>query len=94
MTDEEKNLIIDYRNTFESPQGERVLKDLRKIFNFDVSVQPLGIDGHIDSYKVVRNEGCRSVIIHILRKIEKDFDDKKQEEAVHKDIIEKKGEIL
>jgi hypothetical protein len=92
MTDEERQLIIDYKETFDNDRGKRVLADLRRIFQFDLSVVPRGDDGHIDIYEVMRNEGRRSVIIHILKKTEKDFDEKKQESAVHNDNILKKGE--
>lgn len=73
MTPEEEKkeqLKMDYLETFTSPAGKRVLADLRRLSHFDLSIIPTGNDGHIDVYNVMRNEGMRAVLIHILRKIE------------------------
>lgn len=83
MTDENKRLCQDCRNIFEAADGERVLKHLRKVFQYDKSVIPRGLDGHIDANEVMRNEGQRSVIRHILLKMSTDPEEEKQKEAVH-----------
>lgn len=81
MTEEEikEQLKIDYLETFTSPHGQRVLEDLRKLSRFDYSVVPTGNDGHVDALDVMRNEGMRAVVIHILRKIEKKKEEKQTE---------------
>ncbi len=87
MTDEEKTiqLVMDYKRTFETLEGKRVLANLRKISRFDLSVIPTGNDGHTDIYEVMRNEGQRSVVLHILKKIETDLSKPKQTEAISKE---------
>lgn len=71
MTKEEKQKLIDYQETFNGPHGRRVLKDLMKHSNFNYSVVPKDNAGRIDVSEVLRREGQRSVIIHIIRQMEK-----------------------
>ena len=83
ITEEEKKeqLIRDYKNTFGSPEGERVLGDLRRHANIDLSIVPTDNNGQIDIYQVMKNEGQRAVVIHILRRIRTDLDKPKQTKA-------------
>lgn len=83
MTDEERQLYIDFKELFGSDRGKRVLANLRKVFNFDVSVIPRDNIGRTDIYEVLRNEGKRTVIIYILHKKNADLDEAKQKEAIH-----------
>lgn len=88
MTDEEKRevdaeqLIRDYKYTFGSPDGKRVLEDLKRLANYDLVLVPLDNNGRIDSHQVMRNEGNREVVVHILRKIKTDLGKPKQTEAI------------
>lgn len=89
MTDEEKKreeaveqLIRDYKFTFGSPDSERVVSDLKKLANYDLVLVPLDNNDRIDSHQVMFNEGQRSVIVHILRKIKVDLGKPKQTEAI------------
>lgn len=83
MTPEEKKeqVVKDYLEVFTSPHGKRVLVDLRRLSHFDFSVIPTGNDGHTDTYDVMRNEGMRAVVIHILRKIEPEPKEERQTES-------------
>lgn len=71
MTDAEKQKLIDYRETFNGKHGAKVLEDLKKHSNFNYSVVPKDSMGRIDVSEVLRREGQRSVIIHIIRQLEK-----------------------
>lgn len=88
MTDEEKRvetteqLIRDYKYTFGSPDSGRVVGDLKRLANYDLVLVPLDNSGRIDSHQVMFNEGQRSVIVHILRKIKVDLGKPKQTEAI------------
>jgi hypothetical protein len=68
---EDIQLITDYQNCFTSDSGKKVLENLRTVFNFDQSVIPIGGDEHIDVNRLIRNEGQRSVLIHILTQLKK-----------------------
>jgi hypothetical protein len=78
---EAKQLIIDYKYTFGSEQSKRVLEDLRKLANLNRSVIPRDREGRIDPLEVMRNEGQRSVVVHIYTKIAKNPNEVKQKEA-------------
>ena len=71
MNSEQKQLLIDYKMAFNTEGGKRIIKDLMNISNFNVSVIPRDGTGKIDPFDVVRREGQRSVIIHIIRQMEK-----------------------
>jgi len=79
----DRQLIIDYKQTFQSPQGERVLNNLKELAKYRVSYWPNGMDGHTDIYEVCREEGKRAVINHILIMLEKN-PDKLQTDMVNK----------
>lgn len=63
---------IDYQQCFGSEHGKRVLGHLKKLAMFNVAVVPRGADGKIDALEVMRQEGMRSVIIHIENQLKKD----------------------
>lgn len=73
MNDEAKKLVLAYQGCFSSDNGKLVIADLRRVFKFDMSVVPIGEDAHIDVNRLIRNEGQRSVLIHILTQITKDL---------------------
>ena len=70
-TEDQKQLLISYNEVFNGPHGKRVLKDLMKHANFNYAVVPKDNTGKIDVSEVLRREGQRSVIIHIIRQMEK-----------------------
>ena len=90
MTDEEKStrLTRAYKRYFggDDPEGNMILADLKSKAGFDLSIVPLGTDEHIDIYQVMRNEGQRSVIIHILRQVAKDLDKTQQTETIDEGV--------
>jgi len=68
MARKKLNEIHDsYRAVFDSPDGERVLEHLVKVGFVDISTHTPG-DSHDTAYK----EGKRSIVISILRFIERD----------------------
>jgi hypothetical protein len=75
--DEKKQLIGDYRNTFGSEEGKRVLANLKSGARYNVAMVPKGHDGHIDIHEMMRQEGKRSMIIHIETMLNKDPYEKK-----------------
>lgn len=83
MTDEQRQLVIDFKKTFASDFdcGIRVLEYISK---FCMENRSTYVEG--SARKSDFNEGARSVILEIRRKLNVNLDEKKQ------DIIEK--EIL
>ena len=63
--EKQEQLIRDYSEIFASIQGQRVLDNLKRLSRSDIVVIPKGNDGHTDVYAVCREEGMRSVIVHI-----------------------------
>lgn len=76
--DKQKQLIMDFQNTFASEGGKRVLADLRKKSN---------IDGYFNLEKVFTPiqvafaEGQRSMMMHIYTMLKKDPYKEKQQGA-------------
>ncbi len=70
--EKQRQLIIDYK-FFETKAGQNVLADLKRRSNFNYSVVPKGSDGHIDPLAMARNEGQRSIVVHIERMLEADL---------------------
>jgi hypothetical protein len=73
FTEEDIQLVNAYQNCFVTDSGKMVLADLKRVFKFDLSVIPIGDDSHIDVNRLLRNEGQRSVLIHILTQMAKDL---------------------
>lgn len=75
MTDEEKRiqLINDYKGTFGTPEGLRVLADLAIRCRFKDVLLPTGGDGHIDPYQVVGYSAMRILYVGILKMVEADL---------------------
>ena len=64
-------LTQDYKETFNSVHGKRVLDNLMSLAHYNVAFVPKGLDGHVDAYEMCREEGKRSVIVHIERMLNK-----------------------
>jgi len=71
MRPEEKRLSQDFKETFATPEGERVLAKLRGLSTFSRSGIRLGKE--IDINRLVYDEGQRAVILYIDRQIKKDL---------------------
>ena len=81
----DKEMIIAYQNCFATDSGKMVLANLRQVFKFDLSVIPIGDDQHIDVNRLLRNEGQRSVLIHILTQMTKDLNKPEPEPVKQED---------
>jgi hypothetical protein len=81
--DQKKQLIVDYKQTFLTPQGQRVLEDLeRKTTLHRSSVKP---GQPIDTNRLIYDEAQRSMILYILQKMGKDPYEVKQSKAIQKE---------
>ena len=65
-------LTQDYKETFGSVHGRWVLDNLKMLSHFNTAFVPKGNDGHVDAFEMCREEGKRSVIVHIERMLNKD----------------------
>ncbi len=63
---------IDYKQCFGSEHGKRTLEHLKKLTKFNIAIIPCDNMGRIDPLEVMRQEGMRSVIIHIENMIKAD----------------------
>ena len=66
-------------NTFESPEGKRVLEDLKKKTTYDSTGVVYGIK--IDPLTLAFDEGRRWMILYILKKLRKP--EPRLKEAIH-----------
>jgi len=74
MTDEQKQLLIDYQTTFGSDSGKRVRDDIRKWSGYDDRIIP---NGELTGFEL----GRRDMFIYIKDKMETDPDSETQTEA-------------
>ena len=75
--DEHQQMVMDYLNTFESEHGKRVLTHLKKLAKYNVAHVPKDNTGKIDPLAMARNEGQRSVIVHIEVMLAKDLNEER-----------------
>lgn len=71
MTDEEKQLIISYKETFGSEHGRRVLENLKKLAGYGSVIWKRDSLGRIDPNDVIMRAAKRTVVEHIINQIEK-----------------------
>jgi hypothetical protein len=64
----QKQRLIDYKLTFTSQHGERVLKHLKEQFGY--GAPSYGGDG--DPFSCVHRDGAKTVLAHIITAIEAD----------------------
>lgn len=76
MTDEEKQLVIDYQTVFDSEYGRRVYANLMKWSGFNDRIIPQGVPD-ITAFEL----GRRDMFLHIKDKIETNLDEERQEMA-------------
>lgn len=65
-----KRLAVDYQRTFGSPEGKRVLADLRK--HCPLLMESISLAGGVDVNKLLVLEGQRSVLLYIYKKLRLD----------------------
>lgn len=78
MIESERQLAFNYKDCFGTESGKKVIADLKRVFNFELSIIPKDNNGMTDIYEICRNEGKRSVILHILKVLNKDLDEKEK----------------
>lgn len=76
-----KQLLIDYRKTFLSTEGQRVLADLRK--RCPLLTDALSVSNGIDVNKLLFLEGQRSVLLHVYKMLGRDPNEEAAERAVN-----------
>ena len=69
MSREEKQVQIDFNETFNTVHGERVIKHLKKRFNYDTIIWKRDTLGRIDPYDVTIRAAQKVVINFIERNI-------------------------
>jgi hypothetical protein len=77
MDDEARQLVIDYKRTYGTKAGKRVLSHMKAIAKFNIAFVPLDNIGRIDTSEIMRQEGARSVIIHIESMLNTDPNEEK-----------------
>ena len=68
----ERSLVLDYKQTYGTDSGKRVLNHMKKMAMFDFVDVPLDNMGRIDPFEVVRQLGLRSAIIEIEIMLKRD----------------------
>ena len=81
-----KELAIAYRNTFESPEGKRVLADLRK--HAPLLTAPLGTTAGLDVNSLLVMEGQSNILKHIYYMLRRDPNEDRPEQALNQVIGE------
>ena len=77
-----KQLVIDYRRTFETPEGKRVLADLRK--RCPLLTAPLATASGVEVHSLLVQEGQNNILKHIYRMLSRDPNAEAQEFAENK----------
>lgn len=76
MTDEQKQLAMDYKEAFGTQSGLKVYEDLQKWSRYDARIQPCDVSAGTGFAL-----GRRDMFIHIKEKVEANLDEKRQEMA-------------
>ena len=71
LTEAEKQLRIDYNETFNGVHGQRVLENLKKMTSYDTVIWKRDNLGRIDPYDVTIRAAKRAVVNHIIRQMNK-----------------------
>lgn len=79
MTDEKRQLAMDFKDTFGSPYGLRVLEALGK--RTTLNKPCLDKTGNVDLNKLPYEEGKRVMVLYIHEMINKDIETKKKVRA-------------
>lgn len=65
-----KQLVIAYKNTFDSPEGKLVLEDLKR--KCPTLTRPVGTSNGVDINTLLINTGQDNVLKHIYRMLGRD----------------------
>jgi hypothetical protein len=76
MTEEQRQLSMDFKDTFSSPFGERVLKKLDSLST--INRPSVMADKVIDPNRVIYEEGQRAMVLFIHAQVNKELDPKKK----------------
>lgn len=76
MTDEQKQLLIDYQITFGSDSGKRVYDDIMKWSGYNDRIIPNGL-ADLTGFEL----GRRDMFLHIKDKMETEPDEERQDKA-------------
>jgi len=79
MTEEKRQLVMDFKDTFGSPYGQRVLEALNK--RTTLNRPCLNKEGEVDLGKLPYEEGKRVMVLYIHEMINKDIETKKKARA-------------
>lgn len=87
MTPEEQywQLVTDYKGTFGTDEGKRVLAHLRMRCGYDDITLPTDNDGRIDVSLVLANQGRRAVFVEIMKHVDKDVSEQKQADVINEE---------
>jgi hypothetical protein len=85
---DKKQLLLDYQRTFGSPEGKRVLDDLRRKCTYLTS--SIATSQGVDVNKMLIEEGRRSVLCHIYDMLRRDPYEERPERAVNKESTDAK----
>lgn len=81
-----RDLRIAYHNVFESPEGKKVLADLRK--RCPLLTDGINMGGGIDVHKLLVLEGQNNVLKYIYKMLGRDPNEDRPEEAMNRAIGE------
>lgn len=76
MDDKQKQLVLDYKMTFDSEHGKRVYEDLQKWSGFNDRIIPGDVPA-ITGFEL----GRRDFFLHVKDKVDADLDKEVQETA-------------
>ena len=83
LSNKHESLVIDYKTALGSINGEGVLKDLSQFCFEHKTTTACPCEGlPIDSLQSAFNDGRRSVLLHIRKKLAKKLTEQKQETAI------------
>lgn len=75
-----KQLIIDYKQTFATDSGKRVLADLRR--RCPMLTEAIDATKGVDVNRILIEEGRRSVVLHIYKMLKLDPNEERQTRAI------------
>jgi len=80
MTDEQRQVVIDYQTVFDSEFGRRVYEDLKKWSGYNDRIVP---NGEMTGFEL----GRRDMFMHIKDKMDADLNEKVQETSEVEDAV-------
>jgi hypothetical protein len=80
MTEEQRQLAMDFQSTFDTPHGKRTLAAIRSFSGFDDRILPTG-----NSDFAIFDLGKRELFLYILDKVNADTSEPEQQVAAQTD---------